>query len=137
MSQLKILEELMQRVKYDTGNPIRPCEYFHSITGVGASGTVAILLGVLGATVEQTSDAFVELCKEVYPAQKITPETRSERLVHATKQLLRSFGIPEDCKLRGDLNKASGCKVYVGLLFQRIVLLKRLPDLSCTCQLWI
>jgi hypothetical protein len=38
ISELKILDEFMQRLCYDTGKIFRPCEYFHSITGVGASG---------------------------------------------------------------------------------------------------
>jgi hypothetical protein len=37
-SQLLILEELMHRLEYDHGRSARPCEFFHSITGVGASG---------------------------------------------------------------------------------------------------
>jgi len=40
ISQLKILEEFMKRLEYDSEvrKAIRPCEYFHTITGVGASG---------------------------------------------------------------------------------------------------
>lgn len=116
MSELKILDEFMQRVQYDIGKILRPCDYFHSITGVGASGVVAILLGVLGATIEETSGAFLELYTQVFPQREITPEARSDLLVDATKKLLRDFGVPEDCKLRGDLDKAAGCKVYVDLL---------------------
>jgi hypothetical protein len=37
-SQLLVLGELMRRLEYDHGRSIRPCEFFHSITGVGASG---------------------------------------------------------------------------------------------------
>jgi hypothetical protein len=37
-SQLLMLQELMRRLEYDHGRPVRPCEFFHSITGVGASG---------------------------------------------------------------------------------------------------
>jgi hypothetical protein len=38
ISELKILDEFMQRLCYDTRKTFRPCKYFHSITGVGASG---------------------------------------------------------------------------------------------------
>lgn len=38
LSQLKILQELMHRVETDTGKTILPCEFFHSMTGVGAGG---------------------------------------------------------------------------------------------------
>lgn len=106
----------MHRVQYDTRKILRPCDYFHSITGVGASGVIAILLGVLGATIEKTSGAFLELCTQVFPRGEITPEARSELLVDATKKLLQDFGVPEDCRLHSDLDKAAGCKVYVNLL---------------------
>jgi hypothetical protein len=38
LSQLLMLKAIMRRLEYDDGNQIRPCDYFHSITGVGASG---------------------------------------------------------------------------------------------------
>jgi hypothetical protein len=33
-----MLEELMHRLEHDLKRPVRPCEYFHLITGVGAAG---------------------------------------------------------------------------------------------------
>ncbi len=101
----------MQRVQYDTGKTLRPCDYFHSITGVGASGVVAILLGVLGMTIEEANGAFLQLCKQVFPAEEITPEMRSELLITATEQLLGDCGVPKESKLRGDISKSAGCKV--------------------------
>jgi len=38
MSELKILDEFMHRIQYDVGEPVKPCDYFDIITGVGASG---------------------------------------------------------------------------------------------------
>lgn len=40
LSQLIVMDECMSRLKHDLGKDIRPCEYFHSITGVGAAGYV-------------------------------------------------------------------------------------------------
>ncbi|KIM28425.1 hypothetical protein M408DRAFT_141107 [Serendipita vermifera MAFF 305830] len=116
MSELKILDEFMQRVQYDVGEPLRPCDYFHSITGVGASGVVAILLGVLGRTIEETSGAFLQLCKQVFPTEEITAEARSAKLEDGTRQLLREFGLPENCRLRGDLHGTSECKVSIAYM---------------------
>lgn len=53
LSQLIVLDELMTRLKHDLKRDVRPCEYFHLITGVGAAGVVAILLGVLRLSVDK------------------------------------------------------------------------------------
>ncbi len=74
---------------------------------------IAILLGVLGLSIDETSAAFLRLCNEVALGEKMSPTERSEKLVVATKALLQEFNIPEETRLRGELNRGEGCKVYV------------------------
>jgi hypothetical protein len=74
---------------------------------------IAILLGVLGLSVDDTVDAFLRLCKKISLGDELDPHLRSERLVSATKVLLQRIGVSEESKLRGDLTRGGGCKVYV------------------------
>ena len=73
---------------------------------------IAILLGVLGLSVDDTVDAFLRFCKEISLGDELDPHLRSERLVSATKTLLQKIGVSEESKLLGDLTLGEGCKVY-------------------------
>jgi hypothetical protein len=74
---------------------------------------IAILLGVLGLSVDDTVDAFLRLCKEMSLGDELDPHLRSERLESATETLLQKIGVSEESRLLGDLTLGEGCKVYV------------------------
>jgi hypothetical protein len=74
---------------------------------------IAILLGVLGLSVDDTVEAFLRISKEISLGDELDPHLRSERLVSATKILLQKIGVSEESKLLGDLTLGEGCKVYV------------------------
>ncbi|KIM27514.1 hypothetical protein M408DRAFT_48879, partial [Serendipita vermifera MAFF 305830] len=112
-SQLLILEELMYRLEYDHGRPIRPCEFFHSITGVGAAGVITILLGVLGMTTSEATEAFIGICGKVFTADACDDRLRSERLVLATKDVLDKLDVPHTTRLAGDIDRSAGCHVSI------------------------
>ncbi|KIM27453.1 hypothetical protein M408DRAFT_24399 [Serendipita vermifera MAFF 305830] len=112
-SQLLILEELMHRLEYDYERPVRPCEFFHSITGVGAGGVNAILLGVLGMTVAEATEVFIGICKKVFAADTCDERLRSERLVLATQEVLDRLGVPHTTRLAGDIDRTAGCHVAI------------------------
>ncbi|KIM26364.1 hypothetical protein M408DRAFT_50543, partial [Serendipita vermifera MAFF 305830] len=112
-AQLLILEELMHRLEYDYERPVRPCEFFHSITGVGAAGVNAILLGVLGMTVAEATEVFIGICKKVFAADACDERLRSERLVLATKEVLDRLGVPHTTRLAGDIDRSAGCHVSI------------------------
>ncbi|KIM32134.1 hypothetical protein M408DRAFT_20473 [Serendipita vermifera MAFF 305830] len=116
LSQLQILKEFMARVEYDTKSSLLPCQYFHLITGVGASGVIAILLGVLRLSVQDTSVAFLRLCNAVSLGEMLSPIERSTRLVTETRALLQEYNIPEGSRLRGDLAGGEDCRVCIPYL---------------------
>ncbi|KIM26362.1 hypothetical protein M408DRAFT_313754, partial [Serendipita vermifera MAFF 305830] len=112
-SQLLILEELMHRLEYDYGRPVRPCEFFHSITGVGAAGVIAILLGVLGMTVSEATEAFIGICEKVFAADVCDDKLRSERLDLAIKEVLDKLDVSHSTRLAGDIERSLGCRVSI------------------------
>lgn len=85
----------------------------HEICSFPFSRVIAILLGVLRLSIEETSTAFLRLCKEVSLGENVTPQVRSAQLVAATKALLQEWNVPEDSRLRGDLPGGEDCKVYI------------------------
>lgn len=136
LSQLIILDELMTRLKHDLGRDIRPCEYFHSITGVGASGyvvvhalqsvlifcsVVAVLLGVLGLSIERATDAFGKICQRVFPAEGCSEIVRSARLADAMRSLLDELHIPTSTRLQSNIDTSFGCRVYVSSLLISLI----------------
>jgi hypothetical protein len=80
------------------------------------SSVIAILLGVLGLSVDDASAAFIRFCEEVSLGQDLDPHLRSAKLIAATKVLLQGIGVPEESKLQEDLHRGEGCKVYVNRL---------------------
>jgi hypothetical protein len=127
MSELVILDTLMTRLSYDRQQQVRPCEYFHSITGVGASGyirilfryydlfffrLIALLLGVLGLPVDEGRDAFAQICERIFPSPDCEKEARSALLVEALEELLARLHIPREIRLQNNLGKNAGCHVY-------------------------
>ena len=82
--------------------------YFYSL--------IAVLIGVLGLSVDETAEAFIRVCKDVFPTEDITPEARSQKLEVAIERLLKARGIPENAKLNGDVTFGGGCKVALGYM---------------------
>jgi hypothetical protein len=126
MSELVILDELMARLSNDHQRRVRPCEYFQSITGVGASGysraplqyhslfffrLIAVLLGVLGLPVDEARDAFAQICERVFPSTECTKDARSALLVDALKALLARLQISPDIRLQNNLGINANCHV--------------------------
>ncbi|KIM32148.1 hypothetical protein M408DRAFT_214516 [Serendipita vermifera MAFF 305830] len=113
LSQLLILEELLKRLGHDTREDIRPCEYFHSITGVGAGGIIAILLGIFGVSIDKSIELFGQLCQRVFPSEGCDEATRSILLEETITTIMKELQIPEDTRLRNDLNLGAGCHVSI------------------------
>jgi hypothetical protein len=130
LSQLVMLEELMRRLEYDHREPVRPCQFFHSITGVGASGwvkyvlstcnsplnsVIAILLGALGMTAAGASNAFTSMCIKIFAEDVSNEAARSEILRSEIEGILAELNIPLDTRLMGNIDHSTGCRVYVGI----------------------
>ncbi|KIM32147.1 hypothetical protein M408DRAFT_214514 [Serendipita vermifera MAFF 305830] len=113
LSQLLILEELMKRLEHDTKEDIRPCEYFHSMTGVGAGGIVAIFLGVFGVSIDKAIELFGQLCQRVFPSEGCDEATRSLLLEESIVEIMKELQVPEDTRLWDGLDLGAGCHVSI------------------------
>ncbi|KAG8835003.1 hypothetical protein FRC18_001188 [Serendipita sp. 400] len=111
MSQLEILKEYMYRLEMDTSSTVRVCDHFDLIVGVGGGGILAILLGVMGLTVDEATDVYIRICNSVFLDEFQTPEKRSRALLKACEEEL---GQLKDAKLREDAQLLKGCKVALG-----------------------
>lgn len=77
---------------------------------------VAILLGVLGMTIEEASNAFTAICEQVFSSNTTDATTRSKELALAMERILEELNIPCDTRLEADNNRAAGCLVYVSIM---------------------
>ncbi|KIM21037.1 hypothetical protein M408DRAFT_298976 [Serendipita vermifera MAFF 305830] len=101
ISQMVILEELMGRVAQDRKeDSVLPCNYFHMITGTGAGGLLAILLGVLDLSIERALEEFIGIYNRVVDAS-LTPSARSEMLEAWMTDLLERSNLPKNQPLMG------------------------------------
>lgn len=101
-----------------------PCDYFDIICGTSTGGLIAIMLGRLGMTIEETIEAFEAFSSKVF-AERWTNKNkllkwgnalsgrkswfRGEDMVNSVKQLLQSRNIDEDEPLLQSGNPS--CKV--------------------------
>lgn len=109
ISQLIILRALMARLEHDLGRVVRPCEYFDHITGVGSSGVIAILLGVLQMAADEALRNFCLICFNVFPPEDLTDEERSQRLINIFEEILDQVNIDRDERLRRE--RGPRCRV--------------------------
>ncbi|PHH49543.1 Vegetative incompatibility protein HET-E-1 [Ceratocystis fimbriata CBS 114723] len=87
LSSLLILEhiaECIQRVE-GIGETRKPHEMFDFIGGTGTGGIIAIMLGRLKMTIEQSIQAYTILSEAIYNLEPKTPRTLTSRALLATK----------------------------------------------------
>lgn len=91
----------MGRVAQDRKeDSVLPCNYFHMITGTGAGGLLAILLGVLDLSIERALEEFIGIYNRVVDAS-LTPSARSEMLEAWMTDLLERSNLPKNQPLMG------------------------------------
>ncbi|KZT38064.1 hypothetical protein SISSUDRAFT_1062274 [Sistotremastrum suecicum HHB10207 ss-3] len=80
LSMLLILKEIMHRVqdRERAPHPLKPCQYFDLIGGVGTGGLIALLLGRCGLTVDECIKIYVDLGTTVF--QDVVKWGTEERL---------------------------------------------------------
>ncbi|CCA74052.1 hypothetical protein PIIN_08006 [Serendipita indica DSM 11827] len=93
VSQLWILREYMSRLSSDSGREVLPYEHFHLITAVGPASAIAVFIGVLKISIDDSIDLFTQICRDVYPTGEIGPQPRSNILRSAIESALASKGI--------------------------------------------
>jgi hypothetical protein len=80
-----------------------------------ACSLIAVLLGLLGMTIEDAMEAFTTTCEEVFSPDVRDEGSRSDRLTAAIQKILDERQIPQSTRMRGDTDLAAGCHVYVFL----------------------
>ncbi|RMD43745.1 hypothetical protein DV735_g1376, partial [Chaetothyriales sp. CBS 134920] len=109
---LMILEQLMQTIY--SNSPPKPCEYFDMIGGMGTGGLIAVMLGRLEMTIDESIDAYLSLSDQIFQKKahrwtiqgKIQGRFDSTKLEQAVKEvsprgdgdLLNSTKIWEACR---------------------------------------
>ncbi|CAE6451843.1 unnamed protein product [Rhizoctonia solani] len=80
LSSLFILKEFLRRVQNDPGfvgpanvekaGEILPCEYFDMICGTSTGGLIALMLGKLRMSVDETIEAYIRFSEDVFSKKK-------------------------------------------------------------------
>lgn len=114
LSSLMILRNLMNSI--DPEAPPKPCDYFDMIGGTSTGGLIAVMLGRLRMSVDESIDAYGSLSDKVFEKKshriklngKLQGRFDSAELERAIKQIVTSRGLAEDALLK-DVD--TSCKV--------------------------
>ncbi|CAG7848122.1 SubName: Full=Uncharacterized protein {ECO:0000313/EMBL:CCA76006.1} [Serendipita indica DSM 11827] len=110
ISQLYILREYMHRISHDLNHEVSPSDHFHLITAVGPAGVIAILLGILKMSVDDTIATFARICQEVYPVEGMDAVSRSAKLRGVLTSILKEHDIDPNVLL----SQVGGTNICLG-----------------------
>ncbi|KIM24801.1 hypothetical protein M408DRAFT_229318 [Serendipita vermifera MAFF 305830] len=116
LSQLEIMDAIMHRLTWDIeSNGLNasdlPCDHFDLMGGSGTGGLIAILLAKLRMSVEEASDEFEDIIKQVFNPKDTSGPQRTEALRKCMEDILKKKGLPVDLRLTED--KQEGCSSFV------------------------
>ncbi|GLI81004.1 hypothetical protein PoHVEF18_009373 [Penicillium ochrochloron] len=147
LSELVVLEEIMNRIKYDLGVPedehLLPAEFFDLIGGTSTGGLIALLLGRLHRSVPQARREYVRIAEEVFSLPRYLKKSTfdGQKLEKGVKRLLGNDRSEEKM-----LEKDGSCKVFVCAVPQQDVKARAGPRLfrtyrvrenpSYNCTIW-
>jgi len=117
LSALMILQQLMETI--DPENPPKPCEFFDMIGGTSTGGLIAVMLGRLKMSIDDSIDAYLSLSDRVFQKKRhratikgnIQGRFDSEELARAVKEVVIAQNLKEDVLLKDVSDNA--CKVFV------------------------
>ncbi|TAQ87275.1 hypothetical protein B7494_g4384 [Chlorociboria aeruginascens] len=117
LSGLMILKRLMETI--DRENPPKPCDYFDMIGGTSTGGLIAVMLGRLKMSIDDSIDTYLSLSDRVFQKKrhcvtvkgKIQGRFDSEELTQAMKEVVAAQKLKEDVLLKDVSDDA--CKVLV------------------------
>ncbi|RDW62196.1 hypothetical protein BP6252_11629 [Coleophoma cylindrospora] len=146
LSELIVLEEIMNRIKFDCDEDkdLLPADFFDLIGGTSTGGLIALLLGRLRLSVPQARREYVRIAEQVFSRPSLSPNKNafdSQKLEKAIKELLGNDRSEEKM-----LQKDGGCKVFVCAVPQQDVKARTGPRLfrtykvrenaSFNCTIW-
>lgn len=101
-------------------NPPKPCDYFDMIGGTSTGGLIALMLGRLGMTIDECTEAYDELSPDIFTQAhhrmnwqgKVQGRFNHEAIKAGVKKMLKDCGLDEDALLRDASKSASksACK---------------------------
>ena len=102
------------------------------------SRVIAVLLGVLGMDLDQTSIAFRRMCSATLfgAARSLTPEERTRRLEETIKEILMELQVPVDRPFNSDVDLSDDCKVFVYSFDPNTCSYLQCNSLSIGCSPW-
>ncbi|KAL6407343.1 kinesin light chain [Ilyonectria robusta] len=145
LSELLVLEEIMNRIKYDVDedDDLLPADFFDLIGGTSTGGLIALLLGRLRRSVPQARKEYVRLAEEVFSLPRYLKKDTfdGQKLEEVVKRLLGDGRAEEKM-----LEKDGTCKVFVCAVPQHDVRARAGPRLfrtyrvrenaSFNCKIW-
>ncbi|CAI4212654.1 unnamed protein product [Parascedosporium putredinis] len=117
LSELLILEEIMDRIKYDLGmadDPL-PADFFDLIGGTSTGGWIALLLGRVRLSVPEARKAYIRIAKEVFSMDRYARKSKfdGKKLEERVKRVLqRNLGESHSEERLLDRSSPS-CKTFV------------------------
>ncbi|PVF94879.1 TPR-like protein [Serendipita vermifera] len=118
LSALYIIDEMFQRLEYDTHSDeeLRPCDWFDLIVGSGTGGILALLLGRLRMTASEAIEAYSSLESVMATRPAETKEDLSSNTLDfakAFKKIVDDRGLDEGALMELAVDSDHGCKVAI------------------------
>ncbi|KAJ7357900.1 hypothetical protein DFH08DRAFT_437176 [Mycena albidolilacea] len=118
LSMLLILEHLMYKLKVAENLPEipRPCDYFDLIGGTSTGGLIALMLGRLRMSVEDSKEAYGQLAKEIFSDVKFQGSAgkfKASKLEKAIKQIAETYSESRNPEERLEDIRDNACKMFV------------------------
>ncbi|KAG6884378.1 hypothetical protein C0992_006445 [Termitomyces sp. T32_za158] len=115
LSELHILEELMNRIKVqeELSRVPKPCEYFDLIGGTDTGGIIAIFLGRLGMSIEKAIEEYNNLARKVFSNRKNSWKDEAFKasvLEAVMKDIVAKYNRIEDKDALMRDNRDQGCR---------------------------
>ncbi|KAJ7830946.1 acyl transferase/acyl hydrolase/lysophospholipase [Mycena olivaceomarginata] len=115
---LLILEHLMYKLKVAENLPEipHPCNYFDLIGGTSTGGLIALMLGRLRMSIEDSKKAYGQLAKEVFSDVKFhgsDGKFKASKLEKAIKQIVKTYSTSHNPEDRLEDIQDNACKMFV------------------------
>lgn len=96
-------------------SPPKPCEIFDMICGTSTGGIIALMLGRLRMSINDTRDVYSEVSKDVFGRPKSGKSTEgrysAKNMEKILKAAIEKHGQDPELKLIPEDNAATECKV--------------------------
>ncbi|KAJ7812545.1 FabD/lysophospholipase-like protein [Mycena olivaceomarginata] len=118
LSMLLILEHLMYKLKVTEDLPDipHPCDYFDLIGGTSTGGLIALMLGRLRMSVEDSKKAYGQLTQEVFSDVKFQGSAgkfKASKLEKAIKQIAETYLESRNPEERLEDIRDNACKMFI------------------------